>query len=109
MTRYEKQMAKNLRRWGIKYRSQRMFDFYIVDFLLPDRRIAIEVDGYYHEERKEYDTKRDKYLSKLGLTIIRIKNEDVFNCEWLKDKITKSEKIDTRSLPQRLSYGKSKY
>jgi hypothetical protein len=40
-------------------------------------KIDIEVDGWSHEE--ESDAARDKALVSAGWTVIRIKNEDVFN------------------------------
>lgn len=57
------------------------FGPYIVDFYCPSEKLVIEVDGPYHEiERKvRYDKKRERYLEKLGLRVIRFKNKKVFD------------------------------
>lgn len=51
---------------------------YIIDFSLPRINLAFEVDGSYHDNRKEYDHLRDEYIKTKGLTIIRYKNSEVF-------------------------------
>jgi len=51
---------------------------YILDFYLPRINLAFEVDGSFHDNRKNYDKIRDEYIATKGLKIIRYKNEDVF-------------------------------
>ena len=111
MTPAEKRVAILLKKWGVRYRSQRMFDFYIVDFLIPDRRLIIEVDGKYHLENKEKDIKRENYLKSLGLNIIRRQNEQVLNgdCEDLLKAILQHEEINIRNFNFKQIYGTSKY
>ena len=110
-TRAEKELKRKLINWKIRFRSQRQFDYFIVDFLIPDRRLVIEVDGNYHDARADYDERRTVYLESLGLTVIRIRNEDVLNtdCEELRRTILSYEVQDIRNLPLRLSYGIAKY
>lgn len=51
---------------------------YQVDFLLPEERIVLEIDGEIHRDRKNFDTRRDAYIKKeLGSDwhIVRIKTE----------------------------------
>jgi len=74
----EKRLFVLLRQQKIKFRTQRMFDFYIVDFLIPNKWLIVEMDGKYHNNQKEYDNKRDDYLKNKGFNILRFKNEDVF-------------------------------
>lgn len=52
---------------------------YFVDIYMRAYKVAIEVDGGYHntKERAEKDKQKDLDLSTKGLLIIRIKNEDV--------------------------------
>jgi very-short-patch-repair endonuclease len=48
---------------------------YEIDFLWPDHRVAVEIDGFaFHStrDRFEADRKRDGELRKAGLTVIRI-------------------------------------
>jgi len=110
-TKAEKEFKRKLLNWKIRFRSQRQFDFYIVDFLIPDRRLVIEVDGGYHNDNKEYDLKRENYLKNLGLNILRISNEEVLNtpCESIKEEILNYDEVNIRDLPPRQSYGRAKY
>ncbi len=44
--------------------------------------LAIELDGYSHDERQEYDKKRDQEISALGIRVIRFQESDVrFNID----------------------------
>ncbi len=56
--------------------------WYIADFYIPDLKLVIEVDGpdhYKNNSQIEYDFIRTKFLEKLGLSVTRIKNEEVKN------------------------------
>ena len=66
---------------GIKFKRQVPIGNYIVDFLAPDKKLIIELDGGQHNEEIniENDTKRTEYLESQGYKIIRIWNTDVFN------------------------------
>lgn len=110
-TKAEAELKRKLLNWKIRFRSQRQFDYFIVDFLIPDRRLAIEVDGGYHQTVQAYDKRRQQYLESLGLTIVRITNEEVLttNCESLKQVILKHPIQDISQLPLHLSYGLAKY
>ena len=52
---------------------------YIVDFLISSSKLVIELDGSQHwnEENKEYDKKREEYLEKKGLEILRYSNKEI--------------------------------
>lgn len=48
---------------------------YQVDFLLPELRIVLEIDGERHRNKKDYDSSRDAFIQKAlgpGWKIIRI-------------------------------------
>jgi very-short-patch-repair endonuclease len=62
----------------IKFKFQAEVGCYIVDFLIPKKLIVIEVDGKYHEQESAiaYDAKRQKYLERMGLKVLRCKNEE---------------------------------
>ena len=51
-----------------------------MDFYCPSEKLAIELDGQGHFESAEYeaDQVRDNYLNELGIKVVRIENEDVF-------------------------------
>ena len=52
---------------------------YIVDFLISSSNLVIELDGSQHwnEENKENDKKRDEYLKKMELTVLRYSNKEI--------------------------------
>ena len=66
---------------GIKFRRQHPISLYILDFYCHKYKLAIEIDGAYHNtiEQKIRDDNRTKELKKLGIDLIRFKNEEVEN------------------------------
>jgi len=66
--------------WKLKFRRQHPILFYVVDFYCHQLKLVIEIDGGIHdlEEVKKNDEQREQTLKSLGLTVIRFKNEDVF-------------------------------
>jgi adenine-specific DNA-methyltransferase len=60
---------------GCKFRKQVEIDGYIVDFLCPERRLIIEVDGGQHTP--ERDARRTAFLENQGFRVIRFWNNDV--------------------------------
>jgi very-short-patch-repair endonuclease len=62
---------------GYKFIKQKQVFNYIVDFYCSELLLVIEVDGSSHDDRLEYDTQRDGFLSGCGLEVIRISNGDV--------------------------------
>ena len=48
---------------------------YEIDFLWPDHRVAVEIDGFaFHRTRDRFedDRRRDQRLRKVGITVIRV-------------------------------------
>lgn len=66
---------------GEKVRRQFSVGSYVLDFYIPKLRIAIEIDGKYHEdkERAEYDWLLQREIESLGIKFIRFKNELVLS------------------------------
>jgi len=58
---------------------QKIIGDYIVDFYCGNCNVVIEIDGSSHDDKVEYDYKRDKYLEGLGLFVIHIPAKNVFN------------------------------
>jgi hypothetical protein len=50
---------------------------YKLDLANPERRIAIEVDGFSHSGRRALDEKKDAKLASLGWTVLRFSNRDI--------------------------------
>ena len=64
---------------GFRFRRQIVIGKYIVDFYCPKLRLVIEIDGSSHDNKIEYDTKREQYLQSIGLTILHLDNSDVLH------------------------------
>ena len=58
--------------WKIDFDRQRIIGNYIVDFYVKTLGLVIEIDGSSHNDKEEYDQKRDDYLISLGLRVYRI-------------------------------------
>jgi very-short-patch-repair endonuclease len=75
MTSSEKLLWKKVRsrQCGWKFRRQVPIGPYIVDFLCPEGRLIIEIDGSSHEgaEKIAYDARRDFFLLSRGFYILR--------------------------------------
>ena len=65
---------------GLKFRRQCSIGRYVVDFYCPSLRLAIEIDGLYHDEPETlaYDKGRQEELETLSVHFLRFKNEDVY-------------------------------
>lgn len=64
---------------GYEFHRQVPINEFIVDFYCHELNLAIEVDGFVHDSRQEYDLWRQKRLESLGVVFIRFQNEDVIN------------------------------
>ncbi|WP_300978769.1 endonuclease domain-containing protein [Flavobacterium sp.] len=58
--------------WKIDFDRQRIIGNYIVDFYVKTLGLVIEIDGSSHNNKEEYDQKREDYLNLLGLKVYRI-------------------------------------
>ena len=63
----------------VRFRRQKQFGFYIVDFYCAERKLVIEIDGsqHYEPEQEIWDRKRTAYLNSLGLQVVRFSNYEV--------------------------------
>ncbi len=70
-----------LSRKQTEYRFLRQYVIrpYIVDFFCYELQLVIEIDGSSHENKSEYDFKREVYIQSKGLKVIRYKEKDVLN------------------------------
>ena len=64
-----------------KCRRQHGIGSFIADFYCPEILLVIEVDGDSHFEEIAIirDQKRDDYIKKLGITILRFTNNDIYH------------------------------
>lgn len=82
MTEYEKILwaeLSNREKFPWKFRNQHPASKYILDFYCHKARLAIEVDGHYHESdmSKFYDDDRDRIMEEFGVKTIRFTNRQV--------------------------------
>ncbi|MFH1253628.1 MAG: class I tRNA ligase family protein [Candidatus Uhrbacteria bacterium] len=62
---------------GSHFRRQQIIGNFIVDFVCLKKRLVIEVDGDVHDNQKDEDEKRTKFLNEKGFEVIRFRNEEV--------------------------------
>jgi len=75
---------------GLMFRRQTSIGGYVVDFYLPQHKLAIEIDGPSHlgPEAAEYDQERQKTIEDLGVIFLRFTNDDVYNrIDWVLNRI----------------------
>jgi len=58
----------------IDFDRQRIIGNYIVDFYVKTLGLVVEIDGESHNEKEEYDEKREKYFINLGLKVFKTSN-----------------------------------
>ncbi|KAA3612387.1 MAG: endonuclease domain-containing protein [Calditrichaeota bacterium] len=62
---------------GCDFDRQKPIDKYIVDFYCKRLMLAIEIDGESHQDKEEYDRKRQVRLESLGVQLLRFLDSDV--------------------------------
>jgi very-short-patch-repair endonuclease len=79
MTPAEKILWNELRanKLGVHFRRQQVIAGFIVDFYCHKAALVIEVDGDIHDLQQAEDERRTDVLKRIGLTILRFRNEDV--------------------------------
>ena len=66
---------------GYDFHRQKPIDNYIVDFFCVELMLAIELDGYTHQniETYEKDKQKEKRLNELGVYVLRFEDKEVFH------------------------------
>ena len=62
---------------GYEFHRQVPINEYIVDFYCHELMLVIEVDGSSHDNKYEYDLRRQRKLESLGVKFIRFDDSDV--------------------------------
>jgi very-short-patch-repair endonuclease len=70
---------RNRRLDGIKVRRQHVLGRFIVDFFVPEYGLVIELDGVSHVTKREADRIRDEDITALGLAVLRVWNNAVYD------------------------------
>ena len=65
--------------YGYDFHRQKPIDNYIIDFYCDELFLGIEIDGYSHQFLEVFnkDTKKEKRLNELGITVLRFSDEQV--------------------------------
>jgi very-short-patch-repair endonuclease len=61
-----------------KFRRQHNIGRFIADFYCHAAALVVEVDGEVHDRQQEADGLRDAWMRKRGLTVLRFRNDAVF-------------------------------
>jgi very-short-patch-repair endonuclease len=80
LTSLESIVKAKLDELGVEYIPQHSTRTgFVIDFALPDKRVAIEVDGPTHltKEAKAHDRFKDYQLRREGWTVLRIPEERI--------------------------------
>ena len=75
-----------LKNYPVKFYRQRPIGNYITDFYCSKAKIVIELDGsqHYTEENISKDEERSRYLSSLGIKVLRFDNSDIHkHFDWV--------------------------
>jgi very-short-patch-repair endonuclease len=62
---------------GLRIRRQVPIGPYVADFLCPQARLIVELDGGQHTERLDADEVRTRVLADFGYCMLRYWNDDV--------------------------------
>jgi cyclase len=78
MTPSERRLWRRLKRSGLRFKPQHILYPYIIDFHSPRHSVCVEVDGAIHATQRDYDARRDLYLTqKYRVRIVRVSNDEV--------------------------------
>jgi very-short-patch-repair endonuclease len=62
---------------GLDFDRQKVIGNYIVDFFVKRLGLVVEIDGGSHNEKADYDARRNSYLERLGLKVFHTTDFDV--------------------------------
>ena len=63
----------------IDFDRQKIIGNYIVDFYIKSLGVVLEIDGSSHNDKEEYDEKRQLFLESLDLVVYRISDNRIKN------------------------------
>ena len=68
-----------LRHHRVKFVRQRPIGNYIADFYCAKAKLVIEIDGiqHYDEKAMQYDMRRTRAISQLGVEVMRFSNDEI--------------------------------
>lgn len=76
----ERLVREELERQGIEFEQEKPMGRFVIDFYLPQQKIAIEADGnYWHSFKKAKETakRKNKCLDSRGIKVFRFKEDQI--------------------------------
>jgi type I restriction enzyme R subunit len=67
-------MLRSRRFEGLKFRRQAPVAGFVVDFLCPELKLVVELDGGVHDLRETEDAVRDARIEAAGFVVLRFRN-----------------------------------
>ena len=61
--------------------------YFILDFYCHAKKLAVEIDGGIHDDRREQDERRTAILEAAGIRVIRFRNEEFEDMEKVRGKL----------------------
>jgi very-short-patch-repair endonuclease len=81
---------------GLKFRRQRPFGPFVVDFVCVEVRLVVELDGPIHDDQIEQDAYRTEVIESYGFRVLRIRNDEVIhNLPTVLDRIVNAANATT--------------
>ncbi|MBC3832767.1 endonuclease domain-containing protein [Undibacterium amnicola] len=79
MTDIERLLWSRLRgeQLGVKFRRQHPLLNFVLDFVCPELKLVVELDGSQHADAQSYDDYRTKCLHDAGYVVLRFWNNQV--------------------------------
>ena len=71
--------VRNKKFYQIDFDRQKIIGNYIVDFYIKSLGVVIEIDGSSHNDKEDYDNKRQLFLESLDLVVYRISDYRIKN------------------------------
>lgn len=71
--------VRNKEFYQIDFDRQKIIGNYIVDFYIKSLGVVIEIDGSSHNDKEDYDNKRQLFLESLDLVVYRISDYRIKN------------------------------
>ena len=71
--------VRNKEFYQIDFDRQKIIGNYIVDFYIKSLGVVIEIDGSSHNDKEDYDNKRQLFLESLDLVFYRISDYRIKN------------------------------
>jgi very-short-patch-repair endonuclease len=94
---------RNRQPGGYRFRRQVPLAGYIADFVCPELRLVVELDGGQHLDQAEADMRRTRVLEGVGYRVLRYWNNDVLGRtpDVLEDILRAMEAIKSTRTPPR--------